>query len=153
MGYDVYGDDISKSGKQITEKWLEDEGLSVTLGFSDMTKIPYPDNFFDVIINRGVITHNTIDNIKKCISEMYRTLKINGLVMTTFISTRSSEYGKGQLVARNTYIPTSGPEEGVIHHFVDKDELDELMQDFQTIKVYEYKHSGLLKIGDYISSH
>ena len=153
LGYKVYGDDISNSGKEITQKQLDKEGLKAKLGISDMTVIPYKHNFFDAIINRGVITHNTLDNIKKCISEMNRTIKVGGLVMTTFISTESSEYGKGKEIEHNTFVPDSGPEEGVPHHFVTKEEVEILMSSFEMMKLYNYKHKGLLKVGNYVSAH
>jgi len=153
QGFDVYGDDISLSGLEITRQWLKKERLSAKLGISDMTKIPYPDDFFDAIINRGVITHNTKNGIGACIKEMYKKLKNGGKIIVTFISTESSEYGKGEKIAENTFIPTEGPEKGVIHHFVDSSEVEELMKDFKKISLYKYRHKGLLKIGNYISAH
>jgi len=153
LGYQVFGDDISESGKRITEDKLKKEGLIAKLGLSDMTIIPYEDCFFDAIINRGTITHNTLGNIEKCISEMHRVLKNDGLVMVTFISTESSEYGKGREIEKNTFLPLSGPEEGVAHHFVDEQEAERLMSNFEKIKLYHFKHEGLLKIGNYISAH
>jgi len=53
LGYKVFGDEISISGKDITERKLLENGLEAKLGISDMTSIPYEDNFFDAIINRG----------------------------------------------------------------------------------------------------
>ena len=153
LGYQVYGDDISRSGLDITTRNLKEKGLFAKLGISDMTSIPYENNFFDAIINRGVITHNIVENIEKCIDEMYRVLKPGGIVMTTFISTQSSEFGKVTQIELNTYIADSGPEEGVPHHFMDEKETRKLMSKFRTIKVEHCKHKGLLDIGDYISAH
>ena len=152
-GYQVFGDDISKSGKAITEELLAEKGLKSKLGTSDMTVIPYQNNYFDAIINRGVITHNTINNIETCIAEMYRTLRPEGIVMTTFISTESSEYAKGTEIEHNTFIADSGPEEGVAHHFVNEAETEALMAQFKKIRLYHFKHEGILNIGNYISAH
>ena len=152
-GYQVFGGDISESGKNITERWLKEKKLRATLGMSDMTIIPYDNDFFDAIVNRGVITHNTRNNIEQCVAEMYRCLKSGGLVMTTFISRKSSEYRKGTEIEPNTFIPDSGPEQGVPHHFVDEAETEELMSLFDKIRLYHHMHEGILNIGTYISAH
>jgi len=76
---------------------------------------------------------------------MYRTLKNGGIVMTTFISTKSSEYGKGTEIEPNTVIPNSGPEAGVPHHFTDKEEVIRLMSAFKKIDLYHYKPKGILE--------
>jgi SAM-dependent methyltransferase len=152
-GYKLYGGDISLSGKRITQKWMKRECIKAKLKISDMGWIPYKDCFFDVIINRGVITHNNLLGIKRCISEMHRTLKRKGLVMVTFISTESSEYGQGKKVEKDTFIPTNGPEKGVVHHFVSKKEVKELMKNFERISLTHCKHKGILNWGNYVSAH
>lgn len=154
LGFEMYGTDISRRGEEITKEWLAQEGLHAELVMSDMTVIPYPDNFFDACICRGVITHNTVDGIRACITEMYRTLTHGGIVMCTFISQESSEYGKGQEIERNTFVPDVGIEAGVPHHFVDEAESKLLTQCFKEIDIYHMKHGGLVDVGiSYISAH
>lgn len=155
QGFQIYGTDISVRGKQITEEWLEQEGLSAELKISDMTEIPYPNNFFDACICRGVITHNTVSGIKACISEMYRTIKPGGIVMCTFISRESSEYKLGREIEPNTFVQDEGVEAGAPHHFVDHDETAALISCFKTIQLYHMKHDGLVKLQNcnYISAH
>jgi ubiquinone/menaquinone biosynthesis C-methylase UbiE len=154
LGFTMYGTDISKRGEQITRKWLEQEKLQAELVMSDMTVIPYPDNFFDACICRGVITHNTVSGIRACIAEMHRTLSPGGIVMCTFISRESSEYRKGEEIEPNTFVPNEGIEAGVPHHFVDEEETRSLMQCFKPIKVYHMKHGGLIDVGTpYVSAH
>ena len=153
-GFDVFGTDISLTGEDYTKQWLSSENLKAELKYSDMTFIPYADNFFDGIISRGVITHNTKENILKSISEMKRTLKPGGLVMITFISTESSLYGSGKLYEENTFICDDGIEKGVLHHFCTKSEVEEMMQDFEQIELVHYKHKGVINIDEsYVSAH
>ncbi|MFH0712660.1 MAG: class I SAM-dependent methyltransferase [Candidatus Jorgensenbacteria bacterium] len=154
LGFKMYGTDISERGEQITREWLEREGLRAELVMSDMTTIPYPDNFFGACICRGVITHNTVSGIRSCIAEMQRTLMPGGIVMCTFISRESSEYQKGEEVEPYTFVPREGIEAGVPHHFVDEEETRSLMQCFRLIEVYRMKHSGLIDVGiPYVSAH
>ena len=73
--------------------------------------------------------------------------------MVTFVSTESSEFGKGEEEEKNSFIPTSGPEKGVLHHFTTEDEVSSLMSKFKQISLSHYKHGGLLKVGNYVSAH
>lgn len=154
LGFMMYGTDISKRGEQVTRNWLEQEGLQAELVMSDMTVIPYPDDFFDACICRGVITHNTVSGICACIAEMRRTLSPGGIVMCTFISRESSEYRRGEEIEPHTFVPNEGIEAGVPHHFVDEEETRSLMQCFKAIEVYHLKHGGLIDVGTpYLSAH
>ena len=154
QGFEVYGTDISLRGEQITKDWLAQEQLQAELIMSDMTVIPYSDNFFDACICRGVITHNTTDGVRSCIAGMYRTLMPGGIVMCTFISRESSEYRRGQEIEPNTFVPEDGIEAGVPHHFADEEETRSLMSCFREISLYHMKHEGLVDTGtSYISAH
>lgn len=153
-GYEMYGTDISSRGEQITQAWLKKEGLRAELRMSDMSEIPYDNDHFCACINRGVITHNRLEGIRACISEMNRTLRPGGVVMCTFISTESSEFGKGVEVERNTWVPQEGIESGVPHHFVDEVEVRELMSVFEPVSVYHMKHGAIVDSGTpYTSAH
>lgn len=154
LGFELYGTDILLKGEKLTRQWLAQERLQAELVISDMTVIPYPDNFFDACICRGVITHNTLSGIQACITEIHRTLAPNGMLMCTFISHESSEYGKGLEIEPNTFSPISGIEEGVPHHYMDKAETEIIMQNFNQISLEHMKHGGLIDTGtDYISAH
>lgn len=154
LGFDMYGVDISEKGREITNMWLTQESLKAKLIISDMTIIPYADNFFDVCVCRGTITHNTLDNIRVSIAEIYRTLVPQGIVMCTFISRESSEFRRGHEIEPHTWVPDDGIEEGVPHHFVDRDEVVQLMKDFKIVDVYHMRHSGIIDIGaPYVSAH
>jgi len=154
LGFEMYGTDISQKGEMITRKWLEEEKLQAELVISDMTVVPYTDNFFDACVCRGVITHNSLVNIRTCIKEIYRTLSPGGIVMCTFISRESSEYGKGGELEPHTFLPSNGIEAGVPHHYVDEIETRSLMSSFKTIEIYHMKHGGLVDVGiPYISAH
>jgi len=154
LGFEMFGTDISTRGEEITRRWLHQDNLSAELVMSDMTVIPYPDDFFNACICRGVITHNTVSGVSTCIGEMYRTLAPRGIVMCTFISRESSEYGKGVEIELGTFVPGEGIEAGVAHHFVDEAETRSLMQRFKVVEVYHVKHSGLVDVGTpYTSAH
>lgn len=153
-GYEMHGTDISDRGEELTKQWLAIEGLQAELKSSDMTVVPYPDNYFCACINRGVITHNTLSGVRECISEMHRSLRPGGVVMCTFISRESSEFGKGLEIEPNTWVPQEGIEKGVPHHFVDETEVRDLMSAFRPLSIYHMKHGAFVDSGTpYTSAH
>lgn len=71
----IYGIDINKT---LIEK-LQLEGLLVKYG--DATKIPFEDNFFDVVHCSNVIEHLLPSEAHKMFLEMQRVLKSNGKII------------------------------------------------------------------------
>jgi hypothetical protein len=55
------------------------------------------------------------------------------LFLVNFHSKRSSKYGKGIKVEENTFMQENGPEKGILHHFVDENELRELLRRFNIV--------------------
>lgn len=141
-GFEVFGSDISHNGLKYAQDWLQREGLKASLFFADMTKIPCPDNFFDAIVCRSVITHNTTPNIQKCIHEIHRTLCSGGLVYVTFTAPECSDYGNGKEIEPNTFILANGPEAGITHHFATQEEVVSQMSTFRTIDLAYSVHTS-----------
>ena len=56
LGFDMYGVDISEKGREITNMWLTQESLKAKLIISDMTIIPYADNFLMSVYAEDTIT-------------------------------------------------------------------------------------------------
>jgi ubiquinone/menaquinone biosynthesis C-methylase UbiE len=135
QGFEVYGSDVSERGLSYAKRWLEKEGLDAIILKSDMTAIPQPDAFFDSVISIYVIYHNTLDNIKKAISEIHRVLRAGGLTLLIFMSKKHYRYGKGEMIEKGTFISSLGIDTGIPHHFSDRDEVETLMKSFKIIKI------------------
>lgn len=58
-----------------------DNKLCVDKKNADVCKLPYKDDFFDVVVSFDVFEH--IENDKKAIKEIYRVLKRNGVLIFT----------------------------------------------------------------------
>jgi len=79
LGYDAYGIDYAESTvRKINEKFPE---LKVSPG--DVTKLEFPDGFFDAYWSLGVIEHFW-DGYDEIASEMARVLKKGGFLFLTF---------------------------------------------------------------------
>ncbi|MGQ9601993.1 MAG: class I SAM-dependent methyltransferase [Candidatus Bipolaricaulia bacterium] len=131
-GFEPFGIDLSPTGLEQARRWLEEEGLAaqVELKEGDMTSIPYPDRFFDGAISIHVIYHGTLDQMRKAISEIHRTLRPGGLALLTFQSKRSYRYGRGRELEPHTFVPDIGSDAGIPHHFSDLCELERLLSEF-----------------------
>lgn len=134
-GFEVYGSDISEMALKYSHDWLRREGLRARLTRADMTLIPYPDGFFDAVISLYVIYHNTLNQMKKAVAEIHRVLRPGGLALLTFMSKRNYRYGRGKQLEPDTFVPDLGPDEGIPHHFSDREEIESLLSGFHLLRV------------------
>lgn len=140
-GFDVYGLDKSPKGLEIAKNWLDEEKLSAKLTNQRIDqKFPYENDFFDVIISIQVIHHNLMKEILFSVREIERVLKPKGFIFITvpFLQAFNVKNGKWTLkkVEKRTYIPQSGPEEGLPHHFFTITELKRVFSAFKLLEIY-----------------
>ncbi|NHI89255.1 MAG: class I SAM-dependent methyltransferase [Candidatus Thorarchaeota archaeon] len=142
LGFDVYGFDASPKAIRMTQDWLDEESLNAHLCQHRMEEpFPYDDNFFDAVISTQVIHHNLITNIRKTILEIERVLRPDGVLFVTFPILRASPASKDdgwklKEVEKGTYIPQSGWESGIPHHYFTEDEIPYEFQSFEIQEVY-----------------
>ena len=138
-GFEVYGIDISKTGKEITERKVKEKNLkNVHLRIADMRKIPFKNDSFDAVIAVYTLPHNTFNGLKEAVSELWRVLKPKGILVATLLSVKDSRYGTGKKVAPDTFSGFDDPDESdVPHHFSDEKEAKELLAEFDLIKLEE----------------
>jgi ubiquinone/menaquinone biosynthesis C-methylase UbiE len=141
-GFELSGFDSSKTALELLAKWLKEEGLAAEYCLSRMEEsFPYPDNYFDAVISIQVIHHNLMDDILATIQEITRVLKIGGyLFITVPILTDKpvdpdADWGLKQVEER-TFIPKSGPESGIPHHYFTEEELRLVFENFEILEMY-----------------
>jgi len=146
-GFEVHGIDVSETALKTTKKRLEKRKLKAELVKGDMKALPYSNSCFDAIICINAIYHQRRMQIEKTISEIFRTLRKGGVFLANFHSKRSSRYGKGIKVEEDTFMDEFGPEKGILHHYVDKEELRKLFKDFEKVnlKIEEEKVDNYLR--------
>ena len=79
-GFCGVGVDISKTAIQ----YCKSSGYTASV--CDFSKLPFSDSSFDIVFDRQAIQHNTINNIKKTLSEVKRVLKKGGVFFSIMIS-------------------------------------------------------------------
>ena len=137
-GFQVYGIDLSDSAIKLARDWLNREGLKVKdLRSGDITtKLPYSDNFFDLVISYGVLDHMLLSDSKRVVAEISRILKIGGLMFLKLESNTSFTFDPGNQINKNEIILDKIAEKGMIQHFFDKDEVAALVSDFVAVQSY-----------------
>lgn len=134
-GFDVYGVEIAESGIELTKKWLEQEELKATLKQIDNFKLPFPDEYFDAVIDCAAIQHNRITEIEETISEMHRVLKKNGKVFSFCKAARDSLYGLGNRIEKYTFYYDNGTDTYTLIHFFITTKLRSLWSKFKNVEI------------------
>jgi uridylate kinase, putative len=70
LGVDAFGIEISQDALELADKKIEP-----FLKVGDMTKIPYPEGSFDLVLSYDVLEHIERSKIKKAVSETIRVAK------------------------------------------------------------------------------
>ncbi len=146
-GFNVTGIDAAKKGIEITKKLLDERNLTAELickNFYD--GLPFEDNSYDCIISTQAIHHNRLYEIKKLIDEIKRVLKSEGKIFITVPKLKNISYKDPLEIEKNTFIPTKGHEQGVIHHYFDIIEIKKFFSNFD-IKIKEDDYNHYLIVG------
>ncbi|MFX1310740.1 MAG: class I SAM-dependent methyltransferase [Promethearchaeota archaeon] len=151
-GFEVYGMDASPKGISIAKHWLSEEDLKAEIILHRMEeKFPYEDNFFDAIISIQVIHHNRMKDILFTVSEIERVLKKGGIIFITFprLEGRTDlDEWKLKEIEKGTYLPQSGQEKGLPHHFFTMEEIHEVFSSFTILEIYNdrKRHRAILGV-------
>lgn len=138
QGFDVYGIDISAAAIEIANAWLAKKGLKAHLEAASTTKLPFTDGYFDVVVSFGVLDHITFPEAKTAIAEIRRVLADDGYLYITLRATEDAECGRGEQAGKNTYLLQEGYEKGIIQHFFDMGEIEELLDGFKIFDIERY---------------
>ncbi len=140
-GFNVFGVETARAGIKLTEKWLKQEGLRADLKEIDGIKLPFPDGYFDAIIDCAAVQHNRVAEIKDIILEMRRVLKKGGVIFSFCKSTEDSLYGLGKKIENSTFYYKEGTDTYTLIHFFTKKEIKSLWGKFQKLEIENTKRT------------
>jgi len=124
-GLKVTAVDFSPSGI----KKLQSQNLKINCVLSDIRKIKFPKNSFDVIYAHLSLHYFDDKNTTKIFDNLYQILKNGGLLFIKCKSTDDVLFGKGKKIAENMY------EKGHTRHFFSKEYMAEKLEKFKIIKI------------------
>jgi len=80
QGFDAYGIDFSESAVRHCREHF------TNIELSSFEKLPYGDEFFDCVIDRQAIQHNSKEVMQDVFKEVYRVLKPEGLFFSVMMA-------------------------------------------------------------------
>jgi ubiquinone/menaquinone biosynthesis C-methylase UbiE len=149
--FKVSATDLGKEGLEKLEEMAGKLKLTIEINHADMVSLPYKDSEFDCILAFHSIYHQDDEGIRKVISEIKRVLKPGGEAFVTFNSKNGTSFNSADVkrISGNTIVKTHGHEEGIPHYYANKEEVEELLKDFEII---EFSHKEEY-YPDYIGAH
>lgn len=111
-GFCVYGIDGSVTAIEHAKQRLSSEGLIFddrNLLVGDALKLPWPDNFFDAVIDCEAASCNSLEDATLLYKEMFRVTKKNGILFVKTFSVGTWGEGSGEFLGNKTWKPEEGP--------------------------------------------
>ncbi|MCK4393329.1 class I SAM-dependent methyltransferase [Candidatus Bipolaricaulota bacterium] len=137
MGFDVCGSDLSERAVEEARKRLFTLSLRGHVKLGDMVKIQEPDDTYDAVIAYNVVYHAYPKGMRTTIKEIHCILKAGGLLLVTFQAKSTPSFLKGTRVTAATVVKHGGPEDGIPHTYLNRDEILSLLSSF-TINELNY---------------
>lgn len=135
-GLRVSGLDNAPTALKLAREWLDKEQLAANLVLSDMRHpLPFKSDSFDAVLSTQVIHHAMLATVLGTAREIERIVRKDGLILVS-VPTRQAiaEDAPGHKeIEPNTFIPTSGTEQGLPHHLFTPDELQAAFPHFQIL--------------------
>ncbi len=124
-GFDVVAADVSLNALKITGERSASLDLDIGLLASNVYQMPFSNGSFDVVWCYGVLQHLLSKERESAISEFRRLLRKDGLLFIEVMGHGDMRYG-GCEVEPGTF----SRKNGIIYHYFNKTELEELLSGF-----------------------
>jgi ubiquinone/menaquinone biosynthesis C-methylase UbiE len=99
----IHGIDGSNSALQRAEEYLGASTNKVKLIASDFGSISEGDDYYDLILDRGSVTHNDFESCRDIFSEVFRVLKPGGYVISAMFSNSHSALHAADSISHSFY--------------------------------------------------
>lgn len=146
-GFNTHGVDGSREAIKIAKERFSSEQLEVQLKVCDIASLPYPDNYFDCVVDIECLYANSFSNTKIILEEIYRTIKIGGLLFSKSITDKMYLGENRKKVGRMEFTNVSdGPVAGKgFARTMTKDEIIKLygkLFSIESIDLHEYTRNN-----------
>lgn len=143
-GFEVWAYDASVNAINYVKEYAVNNGLKIKTDLGLMTSLPYDDNQFDYLIAFNVVHHGDPDIIASTVAEIKRVVRVGGIIQGTMLSKRNAQFGRGRLIAPDTYIIDGAQERGHPHFYCSAKQLIKIFNGFEIIDLQdrEQKKAG-----------
>jgi 2-polyprenyl-3-methyl-5-hydroxy-6-metoxy-1,4-benzoquinol methylase len=124
-GFDVVAVDVSSSALKSTKDSSTNRKLDIDFLAANVYELPFRDASFNVIWCYGVLQHLLLKERESTVSEFKRILNEEGLLFIEVFGENDMRYG-GSEIERGTF----SRKNGIIYHYFNKNELNELLKGF-----------------------
>jgi SAM-dependent methyltransferase len=140
-GFCVHGIDASETAVGLTRERLDREcegwqraGGRVQVG--ELTDLPYPDDFFDAVLDVVAVCYCDFDEARRAYSELARVTKVGGRLFSRAFERGCWGDGTGVQAGHNAWRCSEGPLQGLgATRFTDEDDLGLLLEGWAAERV------------------
>lgn len=137
-GFEVQGFDIAPTSVAITQKLLQEYGVSsAKYKVADVLDTGYHETF-DAVTARSVLDHMYVEQAKKGLAELFRIVKDGGFLVVSF--DRMEEEDKGfphEVTQDGSFLYTKGKRNGMVMHYYSQAELKNLLYSYHIVFSFE----------------
>lgn len=136
-GFSIAAIDGSETAIDQLQSRLSGEGLSADARLGDMSVLPWPDEYFDGVIDNASIYANRFDDCVRILHEVRRVLKPGGMFLSALFTDRTWGWGLGNEVEQGGFDNiVQGPFAGKgFALLVGRAQLGRLFRDFSNVVV------------------
>jgi SAM-dependent methyltransferase len=140
-GFTVYGVDGSPTAIQAAVARLDSEcpGWSGTLEVADIEDLPFPEVFFDGVLDNEAVSTNPYENAAAIYHEMWRMAKSGGKLYSKTFAQGCFGEGTGKKAGHHAWFPSEGPLAGItgdrFTRFTSYEEIPVLLKDWKNIQI------------------
>lgn len=124
-GFDVVAIDVSLDALKSAGERGSNRKLDIGLLAANVYQLPFSESSFDIIWCYGVLQHLLLKERELAVCEFWRVLRKGGLLFLEVFGEEDMRYG-GNEVEPGTF----SRKKGIIYHYFNKSELEELLRNF-----------------------
>jgi SAM-dependent methyltransferase len=102
-GFKTFGIEYSSNGEKLAKEWLRKKGLTADLKVGSAIDTCFENINFDAVVDIASIQHNSREDMKKIVLNVYNILKQGGYFFSVLKNTYDSNYKEGLRIKNKTY--------------------------------------------------